>query len=73
MTIVKPFIRCVDYWPCELSKDKINAYKQLIAENQIVKHAVIFNQVTKTTIVEYFSTIPHEWILNELKKRSNAL
>jgi hypothetical protein len=31
---------------------------------------VIYNRRTGATTVEYFSTIPHEWIREELKKRS---
>jgi len=69
-TKVKPFIRCVDFWPVQIQPAKLEAYKQLIAEGQILKHHVIYNRRTGTTTVEYFSTIPHEWILEELKKRS---
>ena len=69
MDKVKPFIRCVDFWPVEIPDAKLAAYKQLIAEGQIMKHQVIYNQRTGSTTVEYFSTIPHEWVLEELAKR----
>ena len=70
MTEVKPFIKCIDYWPNHIPDEKLAAYKQLIAEGQIRKHHVIVNRRTGSTTVEYYSTIPHEWVLEELKKRT---
>lgn len=70
MTQVKPFIKCVDYWPEQIPPAKLEAYKQLIDENQIRKHHVIVSRSFGSTTVEYYSTIPHEWILDELRKRS---
>ena len=70
MTEVKPFIKCVDYWPCHIPPEKLAAYKQLIEEGQIRKHNVIVNQTAGSTTVEYYATIPHEWILEELAKRA---
>ena len=70
MTKVKPFIKCIDYWPGHIPQNKLDAYKQLIEENQIQKHHVIMNRNSGSTTVEYYSTVPHEWILDELRKRS---
>ena len=70
MTEVKPFIKCIDFWPGHIPPEKLDAYKQLIDEGQIREHHVIVNQRTGSTTVEYYSTIPHEWILEELKRRS---
>ena len=72
MTQIKPFIKCVDYWPGHIPDDKLKAYRQLIDEEQIRKHHVVFDRNTGSTTVEYYSTIPHEWILKELKKRSQS-
>ena len=69
MTEVKPFIRCIDYWPNHILPEELTAYKQLIDEGQIMKHEVIYNRQSGSTTVEYYSTVPHEWILDELKKR----
>ena len=69
MTAVNPFIKCVDYWPCYIPPEKLNAYKQLIEEGQIMNHHVIVNRQAGSTTVEYYSTIPHEWIIEELRKR----
>ena len=69
MTQIKPFIKCIDFWPGHISPEKLAAYKQLIAEGQIRKHHVIVNQRTGNTTVEYYSTIPHKWVLEELAKR----
>jgi hypothetical protein len=68
MTKVKPFIKCVDYWPEQIPPEKLRAYKLLIQAGLIIKHHVIHSRKEDTTAVEYFSTIPHEWILEELKK-----
>ena len=70
MTKVKPFIKCVDFWPEQIPPEKLAAYKQLIEESQILKHHVIFNGRIGSTSVEYYSIAPHEWILEELKRRS---
>ena len=69
-TIVKPFIKCIDFWPMQIPPGKESAYKQLIAEGQIRNHHVIVNQKTGSTTIEYYSTIPHEWIREELAKRA---
>lgn len=70
MTKVKPFIKCIDYWPGHIPPNKLEAYKQLIEEKQIQKHHVIMNRNSGSTTVEYYSTVPHEWIMDELRKRS---
>ena len=69
MTKIQPFIKCVDFWPDQIPPDKLAAYHQLIEENQIRKHHVIYNRRTGSTIVEYQSIAPHKWILEELAKR----
>ena len=70
MTEVKPFIKCVDFWPEHIPDEKLAAYKQLISEGQIRKHHVIYNRRTGSTTVEYYSTVPHEWVREELKRRA---
>ena len=72
MTEVKPFIKCVDYWSQPIPPEKLKAYKQLIADGQIRKHHVIVNRMTGSTTVEYFATVPHEWILDLLRKLSGG-
>lgn len=72
MTKVKPFIKCVDFWPQPIPQEKLKAYKQLIADGQILKHHVIVNQLTGSTTVEYYATAPHEWILDMLRKLSGG-
>ena len=70
MEQIKPFIKCVDYWPEHIPDDKLAAYKQLIEEGQIMKHHVIYDRTTGSTTVEYYAIAPHEWILEELRRRS---
>lgn len=67
MLEVKPFIKCVDYWPVKINPFQLTAYKIMIEHHQILKHHVTFNKNTGSTTVEYWSTIPHEWILQEMK------
>ena len=69
MTQVKPFIKCIDYWPEMIPPEKLAAYKQLIAEGQIRKHHVLYARGSGRTVVEYYAIAPHEWILEELKRR----
>ena len=69
MTEVKPFIRCVDYWPGGIPKEKLAVYKDMIAEGQIRKHHVIVNMRTRAAAVEYYAIAPHEWIREEMRKR----
>ena len=68
-TIVKPFIKCIDFWPGHIPPEKLAVYKQLIAEGQIRKHHVIVNQRDGSTTIEYYAIMPHEWVLDELAKR----
>ena len=72
MTQVKPFIKCVDYWPGHIPPKKLAVYKQLIAEGQIRKHTVIYDRTAGSTTVEYYSIAPHKWILEEMKRRCSA-
>lgn len=72
MTKVKPFIQCVDYWPAKIPDEKLAIYKQMIEEEQIMKHHVIYSRRTGSTTVEYYSTVPHEWILEEMKRRCSV-
>ena len=71
MTEVKPLIPCVDYWPGQIQDEKLEAYRQLIAEGQIRKHHAVCSRRTGATVVEYTAIAPHEWILEELKRRCN--
>ena len=68
MTEVKPFIKCVDFWPAQIPPDKLDAYRQLIDEGQIRKHHVIHNKATGATVVEYYAIAPHAWILEKMAK-----
>ena len=69
MTQVKPFIKCIDFWPEGIPDRKLQIYKDMIAEGQIRKHNVIVNKRTHATTVEYYAITPHEWILQEMARR----
>lgn len=66
---MKPFIRCIDFWPVEIPDSKLKAYKSLIADKMIRNHHVIYNRDTGSTVVEYYAIMPHEWVKDELRKR----
>ena len=70
-TKIEPFIKCIDHGPDEIPQNTLKAYKSLIDEGQIVKHHVMFNERTGSTTIEYYAIAPHEWILEELKRRCN--
>ena len=69
MEQVKPFVKCVDYWPGQIPAEKLEIYKAMIAEGQIRKHQVLYNRSTGSTTVEYYAIAPHEWILEQMRKR----
>lgn len=68
MTMIEPYIKCYDYWCVPILELCLKAYKVMIEKGQIHGQRVIYNQEYGSSIVEYESTIPHEWILEELKK-----
>lgn len=59
---------CKDTWKRHILPEKLKAYKLLIQAGKISDYHVVYNHKAGTTTVEYYSTIPHEWILEELKK-----
>ena len=69
MTQIKPFIKCVDFWPGQIPPAKLQIYKQFIAEGQIRQHKVLVNKRTHAVTVEYYSTVPQEWIRQEMAER----
>ena len=70
MERVRPFVKCIDYWPEKIPPEKLEAYQQMIQEGQIRKHHVIYNREAGSTTIEYYAIAPHEWILEEMRKRS---
>lgn len=70
MTRVKPFIKCVDYWPIRIPSSCLDAYAEMIREGQIADQHVVYNHTTGTVVIEYMANQPHEWIRQELKKRT---
>ena len=69
ITRMKPFIKCIDYWPGEIPPDRLGVYKQLHAEEQIRIHQLIVNQDTGSTVIEYYAIAPHEWMLEQMAER----
>lgn len=71
-TLVKPFIKCVDYWPREIPPSCLRAYRALIDEGQILEHNYVYNTTTHAVTLEYYAAMPHEWVLDELRKRKEV-
>ena len=69
MEKIKPFLKCIDFWPSGIPHEKLQIYKQFIEEGQIRKHHVLVNKQTHATTVEYYAIVPHVWILEEMAKR----
>ena len=40
MTQIKPFIKCIDFWPVQIPPEKLNAYKQLIDEGNAMRNCI---------------------------------
>lgn len=70
MTEVKPFIKCVDYWPGRIPGECMNAYRALIGEGQITNQKIVYSRGVGTVVVSYDSNQPHEWIRQELRARA---
>lgn len=73
MTEAKPEIRCVDYWPEGIPRNKLLAYKLMIDAGQITKPHATGSRSTGAVAVQYLSTIPHEWMRQELAKLAEAI
>ena len=63
-------MRCVDTWNRHIPGNKLSAYKKLIDEKLITDIHVTYYRKQKTTVIEYSSSKPHEWILDQLRERS---
>lgn len=61
---------CMDTWNRHIPDNKLSAYKQLMEENLITVDQVTYYREQKTTVVQYSSSHPHEWILEQLRERS---
>ena len=59
-----------DAWKMHIPCNKLNAYKQMIDAGQIRVRQVTYERTTGITTVEYHADTPHEWILDELRRRS---
>lgn len=67
MTTAVPHVKCVDYWKEHIPENCLKTYKSMIKYGQITKPHCTYNQEAGSTIVEYEATIPHDWILYEMK------
>jgi len=68
--IIKPFMFYADVWKrSAFDQPRMQAYKQLESENQIQIMKVTFSKATQMVVIEYKANMPHEWVIDELKKR----
>lgn len=68
MEVIKPFVRCSDYWPFKIPPNVLAEYRTMIDEKQITKPHVMYNSDLKSTLVTYEANQPHEWIKERLRK-----
>ena len=69
-TPVRPMLPYADVWRREsLDSARMNAYRTLEAEGQLRLGKITYNRSEGLVVIEYQTTIPHEWVLQELKKR----
>ena len=69
-TNVKPFMFYADVWRREkFDKTRMAAYKVMENEKQIEILKVTFSKTDGMVVIEYRSTMPHEWVIEELKNR----
>lgn len=61
-------VACTDFWPTGLPREKLRIYKRLLDSKQISRPLVTYNATTGSVIVEYWSAIPHDWLLDMAKK-----
>lgn len=73
MTKAEPEIRCRDYWPAGIPPHALAAYKAMIDTGQIIKRHVTVNRKAGSVLVDYLSTIPHEWIRQEMARISGEV
>ena len=67
-------IPCCDLWqPGQLSAHKMDAYKALRETGEIRIKRVTYSKETGFVIVEYWSTLPHEWTLDALRAKSLSI
>lgn len=66
LTTVKPEIPCIDYWPRGIPSTKLAAYRAMIDAGQITRPRCVVQKATGSCAVSYASTIPHDWLRQEM-------
>lgn len=67
-------IPCCDVWSWgTLLKNKMQAYKLLEAKGRVARLTITFDKLSKKTVIEYMASLPHEWILQDLKQEAADL
>lgn len=61
-------ITCVDYWPHGISRERLGAYKAMMDAGQITDQRAVMNKSTGSVLVQYRSTVPQEWIRQEMAR-----
>jgi hypothetical protein len=68
--VVKPDMFYADVWPRQsLDKERMQAYKEMELEGQIQILKITYSKQNQIVVIEYRSAIPHEWVLDDLRKR----
>lgn len=72
MIQVSPEIPCVDYWPRGIPDTKLPAYRAMIDAGAITKPRCVVQKNTGSCIVSYLSTIPQDWLRQEMAEISRT-
>ena len=63
-------MKCRDDWIVHIPHNKLMAYADMIDKGLIRNVHVVYVRSTGRTLVEYDADHPHEWVIEELKKRT---
>lgn len=65
---IKPFMFFADVWKREdLNEVRMKAYKHMEAAGQLQIVSIIYSKANGKVVVEYRSSMPHEWLLDDLR------
>lgn len=67
-------IECVDIWPPEtLGRAEMLAYKEAESASRIKVQKIRFHQMSGRATVRYLATIPHDWMIGELREYKRGI
>lgn len=66
---VVPFLPAADVWPRDrFDQPRMNAYQQLAQQGTIRIRKITYSEADRKVVIEYWATVPQEWVHEELKR-----